>query len=184
MSWKADLARYGRKGIKQALGAWIIYPGFAVCCYYRLYHRIHRRGYFQYWFSMLLWRHVVNAFGCYISPLAKIGEGLQLPHAIAVVIGEGVIVGRNVTIYQNVTLGKSHHTVPGYPIIEDEVSIYAGATILGPVTIGRGATIAAHAVVNKDVPPQTTAIGVPARIVAKAFPTPLSDSNVTSNANV
>jgi serine O-acetyltransferase len=172
MFFNEDLARYGRKGLKQALGAWVIYPGFAVCCYYRIFVKLHRKGYFGYWISMLLWRHVVNAFSCYISPLSQIGAGLQLAHATSVVIGEGVAIGHNVTIYQNVTIGKSHHTIPGYPIIEDDVSIYAGATIIGPVTIGKGATIAAHALVNCDVPAFTTAIGSPARIVRKKFPTP------------
>ena len=173
--WREDLARYGRKGLLQVPGAWIICPGFAVACYYRLYHRLRRGGFVGYWLASLLWRHVVTAFGCYISPLARIGGGLQLSHPVSVVIGDGVVIGRNVTVYQNVTIGIADAATPGYPIVEDEVTIYAGATIIGPVTIGRGATIAAHALVNRDVPPFTTAIGAPARIVHKSQPAPLTE---------
>ncbi|MBW7452540.1 hypothetical protein K0U00_00605 [Paenibacillus sepulcri] len=108
-------------------------------------------------------------FHCHISERSKIGRNLKMPHPTGVVIGEDVMIGDNVTIFQQVTLGS--HGKPGlsrsYPIIEDHVTIYAGAKIIGNVTIGRNAVIGANAVVTKDVPPNAVAVGVPAKIIEK-----------------
>ena len=111
----------------------------------------------------MAWLKLVRKHGCYMSPLAKIGNGLRLPHPVGIVIGDNVVVGENVTIYQHVTIGRGGSGDVRYPVIENDVTIYAGAVILGAITIGRGSVIGANAVVTKDVPPGCVAKGVPAR---------------------
>ncbi|MFC5652888.1 serine O-acetyltransferase EpsC [Paenibacillus solisilvae] len=108
-------------------------------------------------------------FQCYIAEKATIGSGLNLPHPTGIVIGEDVIIGNNVTIYQQVTLGSHGKQSSGraYPIIEDNAIIYAGAKLIGNITVGRNSVIGANAVVNKDVPPDSIAVGVPAKIINK-----------------
>jgi len=110
---------------------------------------------------------ILNGFECHLS--AKIGEGLFIAHTQGIVIGEGVVLGKNVTIYHNVTFGALARVPPlansRYPKIEDEVVVYTGAKIIGPIVIGKGATIGANAVIIKNVPPMCVAVGVPARII-------------------
>ena len=96
--------------------------------------------------------------------------GLCLPHPVGVVIGEGSVIGTDVTIYQGVTLGRASHEVDAYPTIDDGAVIYAGATLLGPIRIGRNAVVAAHSVVLSDVPDFATVVGAPARIVRTSRP--------------
>jgi serine O-acetyltransferase len=105
--------------------------------------------------------------GAEISPQARIGAGLVIKHPGGIVVGAGAIIGCECTILQNATVGEKldgggDHS---YPTIGNRVTICAGAVILGGVTIGDGATIGANAVVLDDVPPGTTAVGAPARIV-------------------
>jgi len=107
--------------------------------------------------------------GCDISPRAVIGPGFKLSHPVGVVIGPAV-VGSNVMMMQGVTLGMRHFTddeddPANYPIIGDNVIISTGAKIIGGVKIGEHALIGANAVVLKDVPPHSTAVGIPARLV-------------------
>jgi len=104
--------------------------------------------------------------GCDVSYKAIIGKGLKLPHPIGIVIGEGVVIRDDVTIYQQVTLG-SHGKVGedlAYPTIENNVKIYAGAKIIGGVTIGENSVVGANTLVNKDVPPKSVAYGIPCKI--------------------
>lgn len=102
---------------------------------------------------------------CQISYHSVLGKNLQFPHPIGIVIGDGVIIGNNVKIWHQVTLGSNGKGGGrSYPIIEDNVRIFAGAKILGNVTIGEGATIGANAVVLTDVPKGKVAVGIPAKI--------------------
>lgn len=113
--------------------------------------------------------HGKIVFQCHVSERSRIGQNLKLPHPTGIVIGDDVVIGDNVTIYQQVTLGS--HGRAGlersYPIVEDNVTIYAGAKIIGHITIGRNAVIGANAVVTKDVPPNAVAVGVPAKFIEK-----------------
>lgn len=99
-----------------------------------------------------------------IAAEARIGGGLYVPHPFGIVIGNGCVIGDNVTVLQNVTLGRRDPVGGGVPIVEDGAMLGAGAVILGAVTIGAGAKIAANALVLDDVPDGGIAIGNPARI--------------------
>jgi len=97
---------------------------------------------------------------------ADIAPGLVLPHPGGIVLGHARI-GRDVVIFQNVTLGARsfdpHYDLATRPTLEDGVIIGAGAVVLGPVTVGAGATVAANSLVTRDVPAGDTALGVPAK---------------------
>ena len=104
--------------------------------------------------------------GIEIQPGAKIGKGLLIDHGSGVVIGETAEIGDNCLIYQGCTLGgtgKEHGK--RHPTLGNNVMVGSGAKILGPFKVGDGAKIAANAVVLEEVPPNCTAVGVPARIV-------------------
>ncbi len=106
--------------------------------------------------------------GIAIHPGARIGPGPFIDHGSGVVIGETAIVGANVLIYHGVTLGGvDSRPCRRHPLVGDGVVIGAGATVLGPLSIGHGARIGAGSVVLIDVPEGSTAVGVPARIVAR-----------------
>ncbi len=104
--------------------------------------------------------------GIEIHPGATIGKGLFIDHGMGVVIGETTVIGDNCTIYQNVTLGGTgKDTGKRHPTLGNNVLVGAGAKVLGPFTVGDNARIAAGAVVLNEVPANSTAVGVPARIV-------------------
>ncbi|MCH5300696.1 MAG: serine O-acetyltransferase [Ruminococcus sp.] len=104
--------------------------------------------------------------GIEIHPGATIGKGLFIDHGMGVVIGETTVIGDNCTIYQNVTLGGTgKETGKRHPTLGNNVLVGSGAKVLGPFTVGDNARIAAGAVVLNEVPANSTAVGVPARIV-------------------
>jgi serine O-acetyltransferase len=104
--------------------------------------------------------------GVEIHPAAKIGPGLFIDHGMGVVIGETSEIGENVLIFQGVTLGGTgKETGKRHPTIGNNAIIGVGAKVLGSITIGDNAIVGAGAVVLKSVPPDSTAVGVPARIV-------------------
>lgn len=144
-------------------------PRFASVCLIRYAQRLHARGLRR----MAKIPSLVNfvLFGIEVPPGLAIGPGLVIPHTQGTIIGAGFI-GRNVTIYQQVTLGAKFADFDFDPAkrphIEDGVVITAGAKIIGPVRLGAGAVIGANAVVLSDVPPNTLAVGVPARILERA----------------
>lgn len=106
--------------------------------------------------------------GADIHPGAVIGKNFFIDHATGVVIGETAEIGDNVSIYQGVTLGGvSSEKKKRHPTVGNNVVIGAGATILGPVTIGSNVRVGAGSVVVKSVPPNSTVVGVPAKIVQR-----------------
>ena len=110
--------------------------------------------------------------GIEIHPAAEIGDNLVIIHPVGIVIGGQSKIGRNVQINQGVSLGYRRGPIPGdgHPTVEDDVIISAGAKLLGPIIIGRGAVIGANAVVLDSVPAFATAVGVPARILSAKEP--------------
>lgn len=103
-------------------------------------------------------------YSIWISPKCVIGEGFHMMHLDGITIGSGTIIGKNCTIYHQVTIGNEKNK---FPIIGDNVTIYAGAKVIGGIKIGNNAVIGANAVVIKDVPDNAVAVGVPARIIKK-----------------
>lgn len=108
--------------------------------------------------------------GIEIHPGAEIGEGLFIDHGMGVVIGETCEIGNNVTIYQGVTLGGTGKDVgKRHPTIGNNVMIGSGAKVLGPIVIGNNSKVGAGSVVLKDVPEDSTVVGVPARAVKRSL---------------
>jgi len=142
------------------------YPGVWALFWYRLSHALHSIG-------LRLLARWVSGLGqaltfVDIHPGAQIGEGVFIDHATGVVIGETTIIGNNVMIYQQVTLGGvSLSKGKRHPTIEDNVIVGAGAKVLGNITIGANSKIGANSVVIRDVPPGSTAVGVPARVSSR-----------------
>ena len=106
--------------------------------------------------------------GIEIHPGATIGEALFIDHGMGVVIGETTVIGKNVTLFQGVTLGGTgKERGKRHPTLGNNIVVGTGAKVLGNVTIGDNVQIGANAVVVKDVPPNSTVVGVPGRIVRK-----------------
>ena len=104
--------------------------------------------------------------GIEIHPAVKIGKNIFIDHGMGVVIGETTIIGDNVSIYQGVTLGGTKwEKKKRHPTINDNVIIGAGAKVLGPISVGKNSKIGANSVVTKNVPSNSTVIGIPARVI-------------------
>ncbi len=140
------------------------YPGVAAIIRHRIAHGLHRLG------APMLARIISevshSATGIDIHPGAEIGESFFIDHGTGVVIGGTSVIGRRVRLYQAVTLGAKRFEVdehgalmkdyPRHPIVEDDVVIYAGATILGRITIGRGSVVSGNVWLTHSVPPGST----------------------------
>ncbi|HXZ16571.1 MAG TPA: serine O-acetyltransferase EpsC, partial [Roseiarcus sp.] len=137
------------------------FPGFAAIARHRLAHELYDLGVTM--IARIIAEEAHSATGIDIHPGATIGERFFIDHGTGVVIGETAIIGRNVRLYQAVTLGAKRFeadasgalvkNLPRHPIVEDDVVIYAGATILGRVTIGRGSVIGGNVWLTHSVPP-------------------------------
>lgn len=140
------------------------YAGLHAIWLHRIAHFLYRKKFF------LLARGVsqISRFftGVEIHPGAKVGKNCFIDHGTGVVIGETCEIGDNVTIYQGVTLGGTgKEKGKRHPTIEDDVLISTGAKILGCITIGHSSKVGAGSVVLKDVPANSTVVGVPGRVV-------------------
>jgi serine O-acetyltransferase len=114
-----------------------------------------------------MWGAGFLCFHCSIPPAAEIGRGATVGYkGLGIVIHHRARIGENVLISHEVTIG-GRSNLPDVPTIESDVYIGAGAKILGPITVGRGATIGANAVVIHDVPPGATVGGIPARVLTR-----------------
>lgn len=142
----------------------LLYPGFKAL-------RSHKKAHWFYNHNMpfiarAISQRSAHKNGIEIHPGAKIGRRVVIDHGHGIVIGETAEVGDDVMIYQGVTLGGTGKDIgKRHPTVESGVMIGAGAKVLGPITIGKNAKIAAGAVVVKDVEPNCTVVGVPGEIV-------------------
>ena len=144
-------------GRVEMLAGW---PGIQALLAHRVAHALHTSG------VPALPRAIAYAAraltGIEIHHAAQIGEGLFIDHGSGVVIGETAVIGDGVTLYQGVTLGGTgFETGKRHPTVQDNVTIGSGAKLLGPIEIGHGAKIGANSVVVRDVPPNSTVVGVP-----------------------
>lgn len=143
-----------------------LYPSFKVMMHYRLAHKLYLKK--HYFWARLISQRGVRKTGIEIHPGAQIGNGFFIDHGNGVIIGETTIIGDNVTLYQGVTLGgtgKEHGK--RHPTIGNNVMISAGAKVLGSFTIGDNSKIGAGSVVLEEVPPNSTVVGVPGRVVKR-----------------
>jgi serine O-acetyltransferase len=149
----------------------LCYPGFDAILHHRIAHTLYRAG--ARLAARMLSEVAHSRTGIDIHPGASIGGRFFIDHGTGVVIGETAMIGRNVKLYQGVTLGArsfpvdAHgHIIRGaarHPILEDDVQVFAGASILGRVTIGRGAIIGGGVWLTKSVPPHGRVLQAPAR---------------------
>ncbi|MGE5598074.1 MAG: serine O-acetyltransferase [Bacteroidota bacterium] len=151
---------------KNLLEVLLCYPGLHAVWAHRLAHRLYMWR--LYTLARLVSQLARFLTGIEIHPGAVIGEGLFIDHGMGVVIGETAEIGRDVTLYQGVTLGGTgKEKGKRHPTIGDGVTIAAGAKVLGSFRVGDGAKIGAGAVVLREVPPHTTVVGVPGRVVVQ-----------------
>jgi serine O-acetyltransferase len=163
---KADLRAALEKdpAARNKLEIILTYSGFSALWKYRIAHWFYKKKW--YLVARIISQRARKKTGIEIHPGAKLGKGIFIDHGSGVVIGETTEIGDNVTIYQGVTLGGTGKNVgKRHPTIEDDVMISAGAKVLGPVIIGKGTKIGAGSVVLKNVPPYSTVVGIPGRVV-------------------
>jgi len=142
------------------------YPGIWAVTWYRIANRFYRKGFRRTARFIMAINQILTNID--IHPGATIGRRFFIDHGIGVVIGETTIIGDDVLVYQGVTLGGVSLT-PGkrHPTIKSHAVIGAGAKVLGDITIGENAKVGSNSVVVKSVPDNSTAVGIPARIIEK-----------------
>ena len=149
---------------KSDLEIYFLYPGFKAIRKYRRANFFYRHG--HTFIARLISQSAARKTGIEIHPGATIGRRLVIDHGTGTVIGETAEIGDDVLIYQGVTLGGTgKDTGKRHPTIGNNVMISAGAKVLGPFKIGDNSRVAAGAVVLEEVPPNSTVVGVPARVV-------------------
>lgn len=164
---KSELEVYMRRdpASRTRLEVILCYPGLHAIWFHRLNHKLWN------WKLHLLGRlfsHISRWLtGIEIHPAATLGKRVFIDHGMGVVIGASAEVGDECSIYQGVTLGGTTQTFRGkrHPTLEPGVIVGAGAKVLGPIIIGAGARIGSNAVVVREVPPNATAVGIPARLL-------------------
>ncbi len=165
---REDISTFKRRdpAARSTLEIFFLYPGLKAI-------RMHRRANWCYrrrMFFLARWisQRAARKTGIEIHPAATIGRRFFFDHGTGVVIGETTVIGDDVMIYQGVTLGGTgKDTGKRHPTIGNNVMIGAGAKVLGPFKVGDNSNIAAGAVVLDEIPPDCTAVGVPAHIVRR-----------------
>jgi serine O-acetyltransferase len=168
--------------VRSAWEVVLAYPGFHAILLHRLAHWLWQRD------ITTLARFVSHMArfltGIEIHPGATLGRRFFIDHGMGVVIGETAEIGDDVTIYQGVTLGgTSTQRVKRHPTIEDSVTIFSGAAVLGPVTVGRHSRVGAGSVLVTSVPPHSTVVGIPGKVVkVEARHTPTGKAIIDLNS--
>jgi len=154
------------------------YPGLWALFFYRMAHPLYKKG-------LRFLPRFISAVGLFLTtidihPAAILGRRVFIDHGVGVVIGETAVIGNDVIIYQQVTLGGvSTSKGKRHPTLKDNVVIGAGSKVLGNITIGKNSKVGANSVVVKDVPEDSTAIGIPARVLKRGYDkTPLSHNKI------
>ena len=149
---------------RSKLEIFLLYPGVHALIFHRVSHWLYRhKCFFLARLNSQLARHLT---GIEIHPGARIGRRFVIDHGMGIVIGETTEIGDDCLIYHGVTLGGTGKDQgKRHPTLGNNVMVSAGAKVLGPFKVGDGARIAANAVVLTEIPPEATAVGVPARVV-------------------
>ena len=149
---------------KSTVEVMLTYSGLHAVIAYRLSHKLYKKK--LYLPARIVSQSARFLTGIEIHPGATIGKGLFIDHGSGVVIGETTEIGDNCTLYQGVTLGGTGKDVgKRHPTLGNNVMVGSGAKILGPFKIGDNCKVAANAVVLKEIPPNCTAVGIPAKVV-------------------
>ena len=160
------LAAYQRRdpAARSKLEIFLLYPGVHALLWHRAAHWLYLRR--RYFLARWISQHARKKTGIEIHPGATIGRRLVIDHGMGIVIGETAEIGDDCLLYQGVTLGGTGKDQgKRHPTLGNNVMVGSGARVLGPFKVGDNARIAAGAVVLREVPPGSTAVGVPARIV-------------------
>ena len=161
-----DAVRQRDPAAKSDVEVLLLSSGVHAILAYRVAHKLYLSK--RYFSARLISQIARSATGIEIHPGATIGKGFFIDHGMGVVIGETTVIGDNCSIYQGVTLGGTGKDLgKRHPTLGNNVMVGAGAKVLGPFTIGDNTKIAAGAVVLKEIPDESTAVGVPARVVRK-----------------
>ena len=143
-----------------------LYPSFKAILHYRVAHKLYLQK--HYFLARWVSQRAVRKTGIEIHPGAQIGKGLFIDHGSGVIIGETTIIGDNCTLYQGVTLGGTgKEQGKRHPTLGNNVMVSAGAKVLGSFTIGDNSKIGAGSVVLEAVPPNSTVVGIPGRVVRR-----------------
>lgn len=149
---------------KSVLEVLLCYPGLHAIWLYRISNYLFKRGWVLLPRMICYFNRLLT--GVDVHPGATIGEGLFIDHATGVVIGETCVIGNNVTLYQGVTLGGTgKEKGKRHPTIGNNVVVASGAKVLGSFTVGDNAKIGAGSVVLREVPPNSTVVGIPGKVV-------------------
>ena len=149
---------------KNPIEVLLLYPGVKAVCY-------HRGAHWCYEHKLMFLARMISQMGRHrtgieIHPGAKIGKRLVIDHGMGIVIGETAEIGDDCLIYHGVTLGGTGKDVgKRHPTIGNNVLIGTGAKVLGPIKVGDNSRIAANSVVLREIPEDSTAVGIPARVV-------------------
>ncbi|MGL5514168.1 MAG: serine O-acetyltransferase [Sporomusa sp.] len=149
---------------KSVLEVLLCYPGLHAIWLYRISNYLFKRGWVLVPRMICYFNRLLT--GVDVHPGATIGEGLFIDHATGVVIGETCVIGNNVTLYQGVTLGGTgKEKGKRHPTVGNNVVVASGAKVLGSFTVGDNAKIGAGSVVLREVPPNSTVVGIPGKVV-------------------
>lgn len=153
---------------RSAIEVYFLYPHIKALKSYRRSHKLYEKG--RFFAARWVSQRARKKTGIEIHPGAQIGENLFIDHGMGVVIGETSIIGDNVTLYQGVTLGGTGKDKgKRHPTLGNCVVVGSGAKILGNIFIASGTKVGANAVVLKDTTNESTAVGIPARVIDKGI---------------
>lgn len=161
----SDICFYSDKTLTSKIKTFLLKANFHLIFWYRISHILKNT---KFSFLNVFIKYLCQIlYSSEISPNAKIGRNLLLPHPLGIVIGDNVIIKDNVTIFQQVTLGaKGNNSTKEYPVIENNVKIYIKASIIGNTLVGENSIIGAHSLVTKNVDKNSIYAGIPAKKVS------------------